>query len=458
MQNAKTQKGLPVDGVTIAITIVALAMVIYHMTSAQYIIQSAELFLNTHIGMALILVFLGKAQYARGIKRHLTLLAVLLSVAATGYVQIFYTELTDRVWFNTPLDLFVGVILILLVLEATRESFGLVLPVMILIIVIFPFFGQYFPEPFNCTALSISKTISNLSIGLSGIYGTVLSVSANYIFLFILFGSVLQGAGATRLFTQIGGLVGGKLRGGAGLTAVVSSALLGSVTGSVAANIAITGSFTIPLMKKMGYSPEEAGAIEAAASNGGQIMPPIMGISAFAMAAITGIPYINIVVMAIIPALLYFISVGAYVQLRAMKRQLTPTREEVDVRELLLSLPVFLFPFGVIIGLLVMDFSVAYVAFWSIISTLAVSLARKKGRSSLREIMEGFIQGAKEGAKIAVMCGAIGLFLETFITSGLGIKLAAGIETWSGGHLFPALVIIGMICVLMGMGGPAMTA
>jgi len=458
-QNSNGPKAKKADRLPIIIAIVAIAMVIYQLIYTQYLVQDTVLHLNTHLGFSLLLVFLATAQKTRGLRRYLSLFAVLLSVVAALYVQVFYSQLVDRVWFNTPLDLVIGLILIVLVLEATRESFGLVLPIVIIAICIYPFFGAHFPEPFRCTSLSFTQTISNWSIGVSGgIYGPILSVSANYIFLFIVFGGLLQAVGATGFFIQVGRLVGKRLRSGPGLGAVVCSSLLGMVTGSVAANIAVIGSFTIPLMKKAGYTPEEAGAIEAASSNGGQIMPPVMGITAFAMAAVTGIPYVKIAAMAIMPAILYYLSLALYVQLKAIKNNVMPLSEEFDKKEMLRSLPSFVVPLGIIIALLVMNFSVSYVAFWAVISTVVVSLLRKKGRPSLRKVLEGFVQGGKAGAEIGIMCGAVGLLVETFMTSGLGIKLAAGMESWSGGSLLLALLIIWAVCVLFGCFGPAMSA
>lgn len=441
------------------ITITAVVMVVYQLIYTQYLVQDSVLHLNTHLGFGLLLVFLCSAERTSGSRRYLLFAAAVLSIAAALYVQIFFQQLVDRVWFNTPLDLIIGVILVILVLEATRESFGLVLPIVILAVCIYPFFGAHFPEPFRCTTLSFSQTISNWSIGVGGgIYGPILSVSANYIFLFIVFGGLLQAVGGTRVFIQIGRLVGKRLRGGPGLSAVVCSGLLGMVTGSVAANIAVIGSFTIPLMKKVGYAPEEAGAIEAGASNGGQIMPPVMGITAFAMAAITGIPYVKIVAMAIMPAILYYFTLALYVQLKAIKHNIMPLHEEFDRKEMLEALPSFIVPLGIIIVLLVMNFSVSYVAFWAVISTVAVGFLKKKGRPSIRKILAGFAQGAKAGAEVGVMCAAMGLLVETFMTSGLGIKLAAGMESWSGGNLLIAILIIWGVCVLFGCFGPAMSA
>jgi len=272
------------------------------------------------------------------------------------------------------------------------------------------------------------------------------------------FGSVLQAVGATEFFLQMARVIGAKFKGGPGMIAVVSSAGVGSITGSVVANMMITGSFTIPLMKKVGYRPEQAGAIEAAASNGGQILPPVMGITAFAMAGVTGIPYLKICAMALIPALLYFFNVGIYVHLNAVKADVRFEGEKVELRELLLTAPVVLIPFAVIIMLLQIGYSVMYVAFWAILSIIFLSLIRKKTRPSLKAIVEGFGKGAVLGAQIGAITASVGLIITTFTMSGLGLKLAGGLEALSGGNFHLALIIIAAMCVLMGMVGVSIAA
>jgi TRAP transporter 4TM/12TM fusion protein len=443
---------------------VALAMVLYHMVSTQMLLQGTIEHNTTHLGFALVLVFLtaleGRGKRSRRI--YLTVL-ILFSIAVLGYIRVFSQALQLRAWFNTIPDLIIGAVLVLLVLEATRQAFGWLVPLLAVLVVIYPFFGSLLPEPFHTTSYGLKRTISNLSVSLNnGVYGEVLSVSANFIFLFVVFGGVLQATGATKFFIEFGKLIGRGLRGGPGLMAVVSSAAVGSVTGNIAANIAITGSFTIPLMKKTGYTPEQAAAIEAAASNGGQIMPPVMGIVAFGMAGMTGIPYVRIMAMAIVPAFLYFYCVGTYVQLNAGKLGLERYWEEVDVKVMLSSAPRFLVPLGVIVAMLIKGYTVWYVAFWAIVSavlaSLAVCIIRREKCPPVSAYLQGFVKGAKSGAQIAAMSSCIGLILATITMSGIGVKLSSGIGVWSGGHLLPALLIVAAICVFMGMGGPSLTA
>ncbi len=443
-----------------AVVIVGLAMALYHLVSTQVLLQAAKPHFNTHLGFCLLMVFLGEFAASKGKYRRLWPLALAIAaLASTGYVQILWEELEERAFFNTNLDLVVGVILILLVLEATRREFGLILPTLTALVVLYPFVGKAFPEPFRCQAMDLDQTISNLSIGIdNGIYGIVLPTSANYIFLFVVFGALLQSLGGTKFFMLLARLVAGRVQGGPGMMAVLSSSLVGSITGSAAANVAITGSFTIPLMKKVGYKPEYAAAIEAAASNGGQIMPPIMGIVAFGMAGVTGIPYLTIIAMAMIPALLYFWATGLYVYFRAGQLGIQKLdAEKVRAKELIVSLPAFVTPFAVIMVLLVKGYSVMYVAFWAIVSFVAVSFLAKD-RPSAGQVIEGLVRGARAGAGIGASAACVGLIMATVTMSGLGVKLSSGIMVWSGGILFLGLLIIAAICVIMGCGGPSLTA
>lgn len=302
-----------------AIVVLAIAMVAYHLLSAHYLIAKGPIqFQNTHLFFAMVLVFLSSARKG---KRPRLLLAVVtpLTVIALGYVQIYEPDLELRVGFPTTVDVIIGVIIILLVAETTRRAFGWVFINVTAVSMLYGAFGHYLTGTLEAAVFSFPKLMSRWVMGLTGIYGTVLPISSDYIFLFIVFGAIIQISGAAAFFEQVGKVITQTIKGGGGLVAVVASCLMGMVSGSVAANVVTSGTFTIPLMKKIGYKPHQAGAIEATASTGGQVMPPIMGAAAFVMAGITGISYISITLMAYLPALLYFSSVGLYVYLWAGK-------------------------------------------------------------------------------------------------------------------------------------------
>jgi TRAP transporter 4TM/12TM fusion protein len=453
-------EGFKQGKISVAVIIVGVAMALYHMVYTQIFLQDNVPHLNTHLGFCLLLVFLDLFVKSKRRFQTVWLLGmVLLTLFALGYVQLFWRELQENAYFNSTLELAIGVIIIFLVLEATRREFGLFLPVLSMAIVLYPFLGKHLPEPFRCTAYPVDQTISNLSIGLAnGIYGIVLPTSANYIFLFVLFGGILQALGGTKFFVLAAKMIVRKVQGGPGLVAVLWSSIIGSITASAAADIAIMGPFTIPFMKKHGYKAEYAAAIEAASSTGGLIMPPIMGMVAFGMAGITGIPYIKIAVMAIIPALLYYFALGLYVLLRAGQLsvpKLPP--EKIDVKELLYSAPIFVVPFCLILFLLIQGYTVMYTAFWTIVSAVILSFLRKD-RPSMKDLIKGFVEGARGAAAIGVSAACVGPILATFTMTGLGVKISSGIQIWSGGNLFVALLIIAAIIMAMGCLGAALTA
>jgi TRAP transporter 4TM/12TM fusion protein len=380
----------------------------------------------------------------------LPLILILLTLVSVGYVHIFSDALQVRATFNTPTDLVIGVLLIALVLIGTYLSFGSALVVVAGLAIAYVFGGHYLPGYFHSMKIELVRAIANLSIGLTGIY-ELLGLSANFVFLFVVLAAVLQIGGGIDFFMQVGKLAAGRFRAGPAMSAVVTSGLVGMITGSVGANIATVGSFTIPLMKKVGYKAEQAGGIEAAASTGGQVMPPVMGDAAFAMASITGISYLHIAVSAVIPALLYFLSLGLYAQFRAQQLNLIPLRERVDIRELLLRAPLLLVPLGVIVYLLIPGHSLAYCAFWGVVSALFLSFLRKQTRPSLGRLAEGFTKGAIAGSQIAFACACIGIVVRALIMTGMGVRLPAVVAAWSGGSLILAVVIVMVVSILLGM-------
>jgi TRAP transporter 4TM/12TM fusion protein len=452
------------DGVNgiikVAVIIVAFLMVIYQMVSSQVLLLSSVPYLNLHLLFALVIVFLGAARDTRSTPLRVWLMFVIVvAILALGYIQLNWEDIQQRAYFNTALDLAAGILAILLVLEATRIATGWFLSIMAVGAVIYGFFGAQLPPPFTVQSMGFEQTMTNLSVGLdNGIYA-FLPISANFLFLFILFGGVLSGTGADKFFLTLGKIVMSKIRGGAAMMAVVASCGIGMITGSAAANAAVTGTITIPLMKRFGFKPEEAGGIEAAASNGGQIMPPIMGMSAFAMAGMTGIPYITIAKMAILPAVLYFGILGLYVYLTAGKHRLPmAAKEPIDGKELALSSINFVVPILLIVVMMIHGFSVNYIGFWAIIATVGISLIRKKTRPSLTQFVNGFVQGTIQAAGIGVTTAAVGIILATLTMSGLSVKLVLGIEAWSLGSLLLALVLVQIVTVAMGCAGASLTA
>lgn len=439
------------------ISVVALAMVAYHLFYAQYIVQQPLGHQNSHLGFAFLIIFLFGMKERK--RRPWMLILLLLSLIATIYIQFNYQSLDLRAGGSHSMtEVAIGTIIIILVLIGTWIEFGLPLVIIAALFLLYAYFGYLLPEPWTTSPLSFERFISKMCINMEGIYGLILNVSAIFIFLFMVFASLMTATGAVGFFHEVGKFASRFFRAGAAVTAVVTSGLVGSVTGQSAANVAITGSFTIPAMKRAGYTAEQAAGIEAAASSGGPIIPPIMGVAAFLMAGILGISYFKIVIIAVIPALLYMFSCFCYVifQGRAMAIQSEP--EQVDVKQLLIRAPVFLVPFSVIILLFLKGFSPLYVGFWAVGSIIFVSFINKATRPSLDSLKAGFVYGAKLGSQIAVSCALLGLVIKVMTLTGLGIALPQIIRGFCGDNLLFLLILTGVVSIIMGTGLPAATS
>ncbi|WP_340107641.1 TRAP transporter fused permease subunit [Pikeienuella sp. HZG-20] len=460
------------------LTALALAMTIYQLTATQTPLQPSVLVQNTHLGVALLLVLLGAAlETGSRLRRLWLLLVALLALCCALYVQINYDTLILNQGFPGRLDVWVGLGLMFAVLEAARQRWGLALPLIALIAVAYNFWGYMLPTSAAGSRIPFDTVVSNLSIGLySGLYGQFMAISANFIFLFMVFGGLLQSLDGNRAFVEIGKAVSRAFPGGAGLSAVISSSLMGTVTGAAVANVAITGSYTIPIMKREGYGAATAGAIEAAASTGGQLVPPVMGSVAFIMAAVLSVTYLEVAAAAVIPALLFYLALLASVYFKS--RRLGIVRQEVapDLRVLMRFLPVFVIPTGVLVYFLVNLYSVSFAGFWAIVTLAATRFAMipidlalsrparpltalaRELRAFTAKLLDGMAEGAKMGASIAVIIGAIGLLAESVTATGAAVPLGSAIDLLSGGSMLLALVLTAGMCILLGAGIPTVGA
>lgn len=448
---------------------VALIMALYHLIYTQWMLIGPIQHQNLHYMMALVLVFLWAfTKQKTTFGKAVVVVLIGLSIYATAYMFLNYSGLQEErgpMLDLTGQDMFVGVLLVGLGIEASRRSFGWVFPIVAMCFIAYAVFGHNLPGPLQSPNIGIDELLVSYGLDLSGgIYGQVLGISANYIFLFVLFGSLLGATGASRFFNQVGMLTGSRLDGGPAITAVVSSALMGSVTGSVMANVAATGAFTIPLMKKVGYRPYQAGAIEAAASSGGQIMPPVMGATAFVMAELAEVPYVTVMAAALIPSILYFLSVGLYAQLQAKRLGIRMNPEDIEsfsLRAFLHDAPIFVLPLLAIIALLVMGYSPMFTIFWAMMLLLVLNLidiVTAKKYDQLKKVLPAFIDGAVTGAKIGVTCAVLGPIMTTVTKTLLGIKIPQLIVMWSGGSIPLALFITMCVCLVLGMGVPTLAA
>ncbi len=439
--------------VDIAILVVAGAMVLYHLTTTQYYIWSTFEHQAMHLGLALTLVFLGSLRAMKRQSLWLLTLALLGgSIFVISYFLIRFDYLERIVGFPAPVDIIVGILLVIVVIEATRRAWGPVLPIIAVLFIGYFFLGHFLPEPFYHYYIVPEFVVAAMGIGFMGIFGLILGVSANMVFLFVVFGGLLWATGGLQFVLEIGKAIGRRLVSGPAQTAVVASAMIGTVTGAAVANVALTGAFTIPLMKKTGYRPEMAGAVEATASTGAQITPPVMGESAFLIAAFLGVPYVRVMLAAIIPALLYFVPVFLGVEVIARKEKIPPAKLEVDRRLIMNSAPVFIIPLLVIFTVLILRYTPMYAASYGIVSMVVVSFLRKATRPSLGTLMKGFVTGATMGARIGVALAIVGVMSQTLSTTGLGIRIGGAVEALAAGQLFLALVLTMLLSILLGCG------
>ncbi len=398
-----------------------------------------------------------------------------LGASISVYIFLSYEEIVGRAGMPTSLDLLFGLLAILLVMEATRRTIGWDLPVLAALCLIYAYFGQYMPGFLAHRGYSVKRIIEHLYLGTEGIYGIPLGVVATYVFHFVLFGIFVAKTGLGQLFIDIAMAIAGRSTGGPAKVAIISSGLLGSINGSSIANTVTTGSFTIPLMKRMGYSPRFAGAVEATASTGGQITPPIMGAAAFIMAEMIGIPYIKIAAAAVIPAILHYLGIGAMVHLQAAKENLRrlPKEELPDIKRCLMDRGHLLLPLFIVIYLLVTGHSPFLAAFWGIISSILVSYLRKGTRLSVRQIIDTLEWGTRSSLAITAACACVGFIVGTATLTGLGlsfanmtVSLAHGTSEFlshldflntglmAHGDLFFTLVYTMIACTILGSGLP----
>jgi TRAP transporter 4TM/12TM fusion protein len=362
--------------------------------------------------------------------------------------------------YVTQLDLAVGLIGGLLVLEAARRCIGKELVILAIIFLLFAYLGPHLPGDLRHRGFSVERIIEHMFLSAEGIYGIALGVSATFIFLFILFGAFLGQTGLSKLFTNIAMAAAGHTAGGPAKVAVIASGFFGMISGSAAANVVTTGAFTIPLMKSLGYRPHFAGAVEAVASTGGQIMPPIMGAAAFIMAEFLGIAYRDVIIAAFIPAVLYFVSCWMMVDFEARKLKLQGiSRDQLPkLGPLLKDNWHLLIPVVLLVGMIMMEFSPTFAAFYSIICLVIVSTFRKHTRLNLLSLGKALEGGARGALGVAIACAVIGFIIGVITLTGIGLMLAHYIVAAAGGILITTMILTLIACIILGMGLPTSAA
>lgn len=383
---------------------------------------------------------------------------VLLMLAGIGTVIYCITAergMAYRMGSNpTTADLIAIGIILLLLLEGTRRIYGMILPTVAIVFLLYCHFGQYFSGGLGHSGYSWKKTISYM-LGYEAVFGSPMNASATMVFLFMVFGAFLTFSGAGPFFIDLAMSLAGSKRGGPAKVAVISSALFGTVSGNSVANVVSTGAFTIPLMRSVGYKPKFAAAVEATASSGGQIMPPILGSAAFIMAELIGAPYSEIMLASIIPALLYFFTVFLMVDIEAAKNNLTGVaKEELPKRKYVLQNLYMLLPLVVLtIVMTVLNQSAIRAASWGILSCIIVYIIKNR-KFSLKEILDAMADGAKSACGMICACGTAGIVVGVLNMTGAGIKFASFVVEVANGHLLVALILTMIASLILGMGLP----
>ena len=452
----------PIGYIAVIISIIAIAMSLFHFYTGGFGLWLALKQRALHLAFALALIFLMYPTTKKGFgsdKTKVPFVDMILAVLGAGsclYLIIFYKELVFRAGLPNNIDLIMGAITILLVLEATRRAIGPELPIVVIVFLLYAYFGPYMPGYFAHRGFSLKRIIEHLYMQTEGIFGIPLGVSSSFVYLFILFGAVLNKTGMGKFFIDLSLALAGHTTGGPAKVAVIASGLMGSISGSSVANVVTTGSFTIPLMKSIGYKKDFAGAVEAAASTGGQIMPPVMGAAAFVMSEFLNIPYIKIAIAAIIPAIIYYVAVMITVHLEACKNNLTGIpRERLPKAKLVLKEKGHLIiPLIVLVYLLVRGFTPLFSSFWAIVLSLAASMIKRETRLNLKGFLGAFEDGARGALGVAAACASAGMVVGVVTLTGFGLKIASSIVALGRGNVLLTLFFTMIASIILGMGLP----
>ena len=441
------------------VSAIAITFSIFQLYTATFGVLDAQLQRAVHLGFGLALVYLlypTRKSWSRTKLHPLDLLLAILGAAAPAYILIEYQQLVLRSGLVSNVDLAVGLVGILLVVEATRRVVGLPMVTVVVLFLAYAFAGPYMPGVLAHRGLTLSQLVGHLYFTTEGIFGIPLGVSSTFIFLFILFGAYLESTGLGKFFIDLANSIAGWASGGPAKVAVLSSGLMGTVSGSSVANVVGTGSLTIPMMKKLGYHKNFAGAVEAAASTGGQLMPPVMGAAAFLMAEFVGVPYIDIVKAAVIPALLYFTGVWLGVHFEAKRSNLKglPREQLPKMTHLLVERGHLAIPLVVIVYLLVTGYTPMRAALVAIVLSILCSALRKSTRMKPIEVIRGLDKGARNVLSVLVACASAGIVIGVVTKTGVGLKLASGLLTLSGGLLLPTMFFTMITAIVLGMGVP----
>jgi TRAP transporter 4TM/12TM fusion protein len=452
-----------------AVDCLAFVIGVFHLLNVSGIVALSTRDIRIfHLTVMLSLVFLTKPTLKRltgSFTDRLVGLVLVASVAASGiYMLGRWQDIAMSGGETVPVDAWVGIVILALVFEAARRGVGLALALISLIFFTYPFYSSFLPGVLNGRGYSVERMSEFLTTTSQGVYGVPLGVSATYIILFAIYGAFLSEFGAGDFFFKLAKRLTTNMRAAGAKTAVIFSTLLGMISGSAAGNVAVTGTLTIPMMKKEGYQSHQAGAIEAVVSTGGQLMPPVMGAAAFIMAEIVGVPYSNVMQAALIPALLFFASLFFVVHLQAAKSDIKPLPVDEDSDEslalIILKGGQFIIPFIALIAMMLNGYSPFKASFYSILILLAAHViwSRSITIDLVVKSARAITAGSKSVIPIAAACAAAGIIAGTLSITGLGSKISGLIVVASGGIVLIALILTMLTAIILGMGLPTTAA
>ena len=441
----------------------AVALVLFYIYSAGFGSANEQF----HLGFYLLLTFALIGIFYRCRKNSpvsrpslIDLGMIALSIFTIGYWIVEYPNLVNRAGNYNQLDIFVGGVAILISFEVSRRTVGWALPIIAVIGILYALFGRSLPDIIAHRGLPLRRIIEYCFFSQAGVFGIMANVMATYVILFIFFGAFLEKSGVGQFFINLPMSMAGRSIGGAAKVSVMTSGFFGSVAGSAIANTVATGTFTIPLMKRTGFRPHVAGAVEASASVGGQFLPPVMGAGAFLMAERTGLPYSKIALLSIMPAILYFLSVWVMVHFEAKKHGIEriPDAEIPKLLTLLKSGWYYLLPLLTLVGILIAGYTAYKAAFFAILATIAVSYFRPETRLTPKRIWEAMVTGAKNSLAIGGAVGTIGIIVAVIDLTGLGRIFPDLVLSVAGTNKTIAILFLAAASLVLGMGIPVTAA
>jgi TRAP transporter 4TM/12TM fusion protein len=448
------------------VVVLAVLMSVYHIYAASFGAPEAMMHRSIHLLFTLLLIFLvsitGRSRQDKT-KSLLDFALILLTLASLGHIFLNYDYVVTRYSYVQSLtlwDIVFGVILTLILLEASRRVIGWALPITAICFLLYAIFGKNLPGLIRHTGFSLEVIIDQLYLTTEGIFGIPLGVSATYVILFVIFGAFLEESGTGQFFMDFANSLVGGTKGGPGKISCVSSALFGTISGSAVANVMVDGWLTIPLMKRTGFKKDFAAAVEATASTGGQIMPPVMGAAAFVMSEYTGIPYIQICIHAAIPALLYYFALFMAIHFEASRTGLlgVPREERPRFQSVMLARGHLFFPLIVIVYFMIAGYTPMYACIYATLSVVLIALLRAETRMGFMKIMKALEFGAKNMLPVAAACACAGIIIGVINLTGLGLKFTSLILVIAGNSLIPALIFTMFAGIVLGMGLPTTAA